>query len=209
MSRALTALTGQQSSVQAVLLPDYRVIPTVGYTPVLLVRQLFGTTGPYSPGDAYAPVTVAMLAMTVAGLAFAVAAVGFRRWMSACPRRAGCPSRWPSAPALFVAVITASAGLMFLRIAVTGQIPDTFGGTTDVAAWLPEMFWPLGRGPCVRRDRLLAAPPRAVPGLRLRCRSAPTVTAPAPTTRSGPPVHRWRNPAAARPHREAEWQPPG
>jgi ribosomal protein S27AE/NADH:ubiquinone oxidoreductase subunit 6 (subunit J) len=241
LGAVVTVLAAVQAFVLAVLLPDYRVIATVGYTPVLLARQLFEKDSPYTLGDAYTPVTVAMLTMTIAGLAFAAAAVGFRRRLrSACPRcgRADRPSAWTSpaaavrwgrwatvvaivipvgyaatrwawalgiplgvrqslldelgagvwmgaflgtlavggavltaglvrpwgevfprwipglrgrrvpipvavVPALFVAVITTSAGLMFLRIAVTGRIPDTFGGTADVAAWLPEMFWSL------------------------------------------------------------------
>lgn len=47
-------------------------------------------------------------------------------------------------PALLVAVAT-SAGVMFVRMALTGSLQDNdFPGTKqDVAGWLPEMFWPL------------------------------------------------------------------
>lgn len=47
-------------------------------------------------------------------------------------------------PASIVSVIVASAGVMFVRFGVTGEFGDTFpGGNHDIAAWLPEMFWPL------------------------------------------------------------------
>ncbi len=47
-------------------------------------------------------------------------------------------------PAGIVSVVVASAGLMFLRFGVSGGFGANFpGGNGDVAAWLPEMFWPL------------------------------------------------------------------
>jgi hypothetical protein len=47
-------------------------------------------------------------------------------------------------PAFAVALAVASAGLMFVRFAVTGGIAESFPGEdSDVAAWLPELFWPL------------------------------------------------------------------
>ncbi len=46
-------------------------------------------------------------------------------------------------PAFVVSFIVMSAGLMFIRLRLTGGIADAFPGEiTDVAAWLPEMFWP-------------------------------------------------------------------
>ncbi len=47
-------------------------------------------------------------------------------------------------PAGIVSVVVASAGLMFVRFGVTGEFGGNFPGENDdVAAWLPEMFWPL------------------------------------------------------------------
>ncbi len=47
-------------------------------------------------------------------------------------------------PALIVSVVLASAGVMFVRFGLTGEFGDTFPGENDdIAAWLPEMFWPL------------------------------------------------------------------
>lgn len=47
-------------------------------------------------------------------------------------------------PATIVSAVLASAGLMFLRFGLAGEFGDNFpGGNDDVAAWLPEMFWPL------------------------------------------------------------------
>jgi hypothetical protein len=43
-----------------------------------------------------------------------------------------------------VSVVVTSAGAMFVRFGVTGRLGAMFpGGNSDVAAWLPEMFWPL------------------------------------------------------------------
>lgn len=47
-------------------------------------------------------------------------------------------------PAAAVSVVITSAGLMFVRFGLTGGFAASFPGENrDVAAWLPEMFWPL------------------------------------------------------------------
>jgi hypothetical protein len=47
-------------------------------------------------------------------------------------------------PAAVVSVVVASAGLMFVRLGATGEFDDNLPfASGDVAAWLPEMFWPL------------------------------------------------------------------
>lgn len=67
----------------------------------------------------------------------------FPRWMLGLRGRR-VPVGLAVVPAGIVSVAVASAGLMFVRFGVTGGIGDTFPGeNTDVAAWLPEMFWPL------------------------------------------------------------------
>jgi hypothetical protein len=67
----------------------------------------------------------------------------FPRWMLGLRGRR-VPIALAVVPAAVVAVALASAGLMFVRFAVTGQFGDTFPGENgDIAAWLPEMFWPL------------------------------------------------------------------
>jgi len=67
----------------------------------------------------------------------------FPRWMLGLRGRQ-VPVGLAVVPATVVSVTVASAGLMFLRFGVTGGFGDTFPGENDdVAAWLPEMFWPL------------------------------------------------------------------
>lgn len=47
-------------------------------------------------------------------------------------------------PAGIVSVVVASAGLMFVRLGLAGEFGPSFPGeNADIAAWLPEMFWPL------------------------------------------------------------------
>jgi hypothetical protein len=66
----------------------------------------------------------------------------FPRWMPVVRGRA-VPVRLATVPARLVAVVVASAGLMFVRLAVTGTNEGLPFTTSDIAAWLPEMFWPL------------------------------------------------------------------
>jgi len=66
----------------------------------------------------------------------------FPRWMPIVRGRR-VPVRLATVPARLVAVVIASAGLMFVRLAVTGANEGLPFTTSDVAAWLPEMFWPL------------------------------------------------------------------
>ena len=221
----------------AVLLPDFRLIAAIAYTPILLVLTLFGGT----PGDVTLwpwPV-VNMAVLSLAGLAWFVAVVedaGRRRWEAADDGRdrighmSGVAARWGRratglavvlplgyavtryawalgiplgvspelldelgkgvyagaglatlgvlgavltlglvqqwgevfprwmigvrgrpvpvglavVPAAIVSVVVTSAGLMFVRLGITGRFAENLpGGTSDVAAWLPEMFWPL------------------------------------------------------------------
>ncbi len=97
----------------------------------------------------------------------------FPRWMVGLRGRP-VPVALAVVPAGLVSVVVASAGLMFVRIGLTGEFGDTFpGGNNDVAAWLPEMFWPLWgtalaastyaywlrrRGPAGRSDRTRQPP---------------------------------------------------
>lgn len=67
----------------------------------------------------------------------------FPRWV---PRLRGrrVPVGVAVIPASIVSFIVMSAGLMFIRLRFSGGLADAFPGeTTDIAAWLPEMFWPL------------------------------------------------------------------
>ena len=67
----------------------------------------------------------------------------FPRWLPGLGGRK-VPVGLAVVPATVVSVVLASAGLMYVRLAVTGQIAAMFPGeNADVAAWLPEMFWPL------------------------------------------------------------------
>jgi hypothetical protein len=67
----------------------------------------------------------------------------FPRWMLGLAGRR-VPVGLAVVPATLVAVIVTSAGLMFVRLAVTGEMLRLFPGVGDQpAAWIPEMFWPL------------------------------------------------------------------
>lgn len=67
----------------------------------------------------------------------------FPRWMLGLRGRS-VPVGLAVVPAGVVSVVVASAGVMFVRFGVTGAFGDTFPGENDdIAAWLPEMFWPL------------------------------------------------------------------
>lgn len=67
----------------------------------------------------------------------------FPRWMLGLRGRR-VPVGLAIVPAAIVSVAVTSAGLMFVRFGVTGAFGDTFpADNNDVAAWLPEMFWPL------------------------------------------------------------------
>ncbi|MEQ4205563.1 NYN domain-containing protein [Actinopolymorpha sp. B17G11] len=226
----------------AVVLPDYRLLATIAYTPIMLVLTMAGAA-PEGVVLWYWPV-VNMAVLSVAGLAWFVAAIAHHRRITggcaACGRsRTGRDGAWTSpaaaarwgrwavgvavaipvgyaatryawalgipwgvtqelldelgaavylgaglatlavagailtlglvqrwgevfpwwmvglrgrrvpvmlavVPAGIVSVVVASAGVMFVRFAVTGRFAAMFpGGDSDVAGWLPEMFWPL------------------------------------------------------------------
>lgn len=90
-------------------------------------------------------------ALGLLGLGGALLTVGLVRpwgetWPRWVPRLRGRPVPVGVAvvPASIVAFIVMSAGLMFVRLRVTGELASAFpGGTSDLAAWVPEMFWPL------------------------------------------------------------------
>ncbi|MET0966873.1 MAG: hypothetical protein ABWZ02_10770 [Nakamurella sp.] len=238
----VVTLAGLLAATLALVLPDYRLIATVGYTPAVIIEQLFSADPGISFGQLYTQTTNAMIIMTLAGIAFAAAAVAFsRRMRQACPHcgRSSCDTGWMSksaatrwgkwattvaivipvgyaitrvawalgiplgvsqelldeidsfvwlgavlgamaiggailtlglvqrwgevfprwipglrgrrvpislavVPALLVSVIVTSAGLMFCRMGLTGKFENNFPGSgSDIAAWLPELFWPL------------------------------------------------------------------
>jgi hypothetical protein len=226
--------------VLAVVLPDYRLLAALGYTPIVLVLAVMGAV---PEGTQVWPWPVLNMAvLTLAGLAWMVtAAVQHRRLTGACPRcgrgtadlewtspesaarwgrwavaiavalpvgyaatryawalriplgvrqqllddlgtavyagaalatlavagavlTLGLVQRWGEVfprwiprlngrtvpiglavvPAGIVSLVLASAGLMFVRLAITGTLGENLPGTSDdVAGWLPEMFWPL------------------------------------------------------------------
>ena len=45
-------------------------------------------------------------------------------------------------PATLISAVITSAGLMFIRLAVTGVF-DEFFGPGNPATYVPELFWPL------------------------------------------------------------------
>jgi hypothetical protein len=67
----------------------------------------------------------------------------FPRWIPGA-RGHRVPAALAVVPASVVSVLVTSAGLMFLRFWIDGTLGDAVpGGDTNVAAWLPEMFWPV------------------------------------------------------------------
>jgi len=67
----------------------------------------------------------------------------FPRWLVGLRGRS-VPVAVAVVPAGVISVSVASAGLMFVRFGLTGQFGANFPGENhDVAAWLPEMFWPV------------------------------------------------------------------
>jgi hypothetical protein len=67
----------------------------------------------------------------------------FPRWLVGLRGRS-VPVALAVVPAAVASVVVTSAGLMFVRFGITGRFAESFPGeTSDVAAWLPEMFWPL------------------------------------------------------------------
>jgi hypothetical protein len=66
----------------------------------------------------------------------------FPRWMPLVRGRS-VPVGLATIPARIVAVIVTSAGLMFVRLGAGGYFGDLFDSGNNLAAWLPEMFWPL------------------------------------------------------------------
>lgn len=251
----------------AVVIPDFRVLATVAYVPVLLVAALFGWAEGASLGDQLHWPVLNQVVVIAGGSMWAAAAVAYhRRQRDACPHcgrgehsvswttpaaaarwgrwavavavavplgyaatrfawalgiplgidqrlldelgpavyagaglatlavggavlTLGLVQRWGEVfprwipawrgrmvpvglavvPAGIVSVILASAGVMFVRFAVTGGFGANFPGENDdIAAWLPETFWPLWavalaaatyaywlrrRGPCPRCER--------------------------------------------------------
>lgn len=240
--RLVTASAATLGVCLAVVVPDYRVLVTVAYTPMALVGGLIGVVDPTVIAFAYRWPVVNLMLFTVAGIAFGAAAVGYWRrtgdGCGSCGRAAagtawtspsgaarwgrwatgvavavpvgyavtrlawvlgiplgisaeflntissivyvgaalggmaiggavltlGLVQRWGEAvprwvpwlggrrvpvaaavaPAYAVSVVVTSAGLMFLRLAVSGGFDDVVPGAGGQwAAWLPEMFWPL------------------------------------------------------------------
>jgi hypothetical protein len=240
LRRAPAVLAFSLGLVLAVMLPDYRLLAAIAYTPIVLVLMITGAV----PDGAHVwpwPV-VNMAILTLAGLAWIVTGVvQHRRLTGACPRcgrgpedpgwaRPAAAARWGKwavaiavaiplgyaitryswalgiplgvrqkllddlgtavyagaalatlavggavltlglvrrwgevfprwiprlhgrsvpiglavVPAWIVSIVLASAGLMFVRLAVTGELGENLPGTSDdIAGWLPEMFWPL------------------------------------------------------------------
>ena len=240
LRRLPVALAGVLGLLLAVVLPDYRLLAEIGYTPIVLVLAVAGALPAGTQVWPWPVVNMAVL--TLGGLAWLVtAAVHNRRISGACPRcgrgpadpdwsRPESAARWgrwavdiavavplgyattryawalgiplgvrqqllddlgtavyagaalatlavagavltlglvqswgeafprwipwlrgrpvPIAlavvPAGLVSIVLASAGLMFVRLGITGELAENLPGTSDdVAGWLPEMFWPL------------------------------------------------------------------
>ena len=67
----------------------------------------------------------------------------FPRWIPGLHGRR-VPPALAIVPASVVSLLVTSAGLMFLRFGWDGTLGDAVpGDDSNIAAWLPEMFWPL------------------------------------------------------------------
>ena len=110
--------------------------------PLGVSRQLLDDLGP----AVYAGAALATLAVAGAVLTLGL----IQRWGEVFPRwipwlrGRSVPVALAVVPASVVSVVLASAGLMFVRFAITGTLAANFPGENDdIAAWLPELFWPL------------------------------------------------------------------
>jgi hypothetical protein len=98
------------------------------------------------------PIVLNGLALAVLALGGAVLTVGLvRPWGEVWPRwlpvlgARPVPVRFPVTFALGVSVLVMVAGLFFVRAVLTGTglVGAPSGADHQLAAWLPEMFWPL------------------------------------------------------------------
>lgn len=168
-----------------VVLPDFRVLAAVGYTPILLVGRVLGFL-PDDVGwtDAWPWPTVNAGLLTAAGLTFAVVAVrARRRQRAACPRcgRGDLASRWASPPALrrwgaasvAIAVVvpvgyavTRFAWALGIPLGVRGSLLDEMGSSVYSGAGLAALG--VGGAALTLVQRWGEAFPRWVPWLRGR-----------------------------------------
>jgi hypothetical protein len=115
----------------------------------------------------------------------------FPRWMIGLRGRR-VPIGLATVPARLVAVTVTSAGLMYIRFAVTGEFGSHFGfGDGQWAAILPELFWPLwGAALAVASyayEIRRSSEPTVSPGPRRATRAAGAVT-PGTAPPVAPPV---------------------
>lgn len=68
----------------------------------------------------------------------------FPRWIPFL-RGKVVPIKLAVVPAILVAMLVTSAGLMFIRLALTSTVSDSFSFMTmqDWSGWLPELLWPV------------------------------------------------------------------
>jgi hypothetical protein len=94
---ALLAFAWSAAFGLTMLLPDYRMLMAVAYTPILLVGALFGWPEGYSLIDVYPWPVVNQFVLVAGGLAWAAAAIVYQRQVSGgCVRcgRAAAPNGW-------------------------------------------------------------------------------------------------------------------
>jgi hypothetical protein len=302
----LTALTAATMGiVLSVVVPDFRILATAGYIPIVAVMTIFDMDTGQMWSTAFSWPIVNLMILTLGGATFLAAAVshwrlaadgcqrcgrddGVSRW--ATPQSAGRWGRWATGiaivvpvgyattrvawalgipfgvsqrlldeigearyagaslgllgvggavltagltrpwgetwprwipwlrgrrvpvaaaviPASIVSFIVMSAGLMFVRLRLSGGLASAFPGeTSDIAAWLPEMFWPLWalslaaatyaywlrrRGRCVTCGRSSQALHRRQPvgdGCEVSAAMATTTSQSSPTSATQPGV---------------------
>ena len=175
--RVTTYVSAGLGLVLAVAMPDFRLLATIGYTPILIVLAIFGSL-PDGIEVLWSWPMLNMAALTLAGLAWAAAAVAFRRralgpatapWMA--PDRAARWGRWAVAVAVVVPVgyaLTRYAWALGIPLGVSQDLLDQLGDSVYVGAGLAT----LGVGGAVLTLGLIQrwgeVFPRWIPRLRSR-----------------------------------------
>jgi hypothetical protein len=140
-----TARWGHWATAVAIVIPLWYALTRFAWAlgiPLGITRHLLNELGALR----YAGATLGVLA--VAGAALTLGLVQrwgevFPRWIPGLHGRR-VPIGLAVVPGYLVSAVLASAGLMFVRLALTGALSTTFAGLADeveVWLWVPEMLW--------------------------------------------------------------------
>jgi hypothetical protein len=167
---ALRGFAWIAAAALALVIPDYRVLVAVVYTPIVLIGAPFDLPPGVSILDVFPWPVVNQFFCICGGLLWAATAVAYgRRTGGACescgrddaragwttPESAARWGRWatytaviiPVLCASLVAVLVTTAGLMFVLLTLTGRLGAILGegvlSAENWAALAPELLWPL------------------------------------------------------------------